>query len=67
MGKAPSPAKGPTTYGAIGGKSARELGPIKLKEGEYFDVTELPKRFQKRVWTEPEMDAITSGGATMWG
>jgi len=57
---------GPMTYGAIGGRAGRDLGPIKPKEGEYFDVSELPRRFQRRVWTEEEMDAVTSGGATMW-
>lgn len=57
---------GPTTYGAIGGKAGRDLGPIQPKEGEYFDISELPKRFQRRPWTEEELDATTSGGASMW-
>lgn len=59
-------AGGPMTYGAIGGRAARDLGSIKPKEGEYFDVSELPRRFQKRAWSEAEMDAVTSGGASMW-
>ena len=54
------------TYGAIGGRAGRDLGSIKPKDGEYFDVSELPRRFQKRVWTEQEMDATNSAGATMW-
>lgn len=57
---------GPMTYGAIGGKSGRSLGSIKPKDGEFFDVSELPRRFQKRVWTEEEMDATNTGGASMW-
>lgn len=54
------------TYGAIGGTPGRSLGSIKPKDGEYFDVSELPRRFQKRVWTEQEMDATNTGGASMW-
>ena len=54
------------TYGAIGGTPARNLGSIKPKEGEYFDISELPRRFQRRVWSAEEMDAITSGGASQW-
>lgn len=54
------------TYGLIGGRAARDLGSIQPKEGEYFDVSELPKRFQRRAYTDQEMDAVTSGGATLW-
>lgn len=54
------------TYGFVGGRAARDLGPIEPKEGEYFDVSELPKRFQRRKYTEEEMDAVTSGGASLW-
>lgn len=61
-----SSASSSLAYGAIGGKSGRELGSVQPKQGEYFDVTELPKRFQRRAYTEDEMNAITSGGATMW-
>lgn len=57
---------GPMTYGAVGGRAARDLGPIEPKEGEYFDVSELPKRFQRRKYTDQEMDAVTSGGASLW-
>lgn len=57
---------GPMTYGAIGGTPGRKLGPIEAKEGEFFDRSELPRRFQRRPWTDEEMDAITSGGASLW-
>lgn len=57
---------GPMTYGRIGGRAGKDLGSIKPKEGEYFDISELPKRFQRRVWTEEEMEATISGGASMW-
>ncbi|KAK5947261.1 hypothetical protein PMZ80_001410 [Knufia obscura] len=71
--EAPRPSKsaagvmgGPMTYGAIGGTPGSRLGPIKPKEGEYFDVSELPRRFQKKVWSDEEMDAVASGGASLW-
>lgn len=54
------------TYGAIGGTPGRKLGSIQPKEGEFFDRSELPKRFQKRAWTDAEIDAVTSGGASLW-
>lgn len=54
------------TYGHIGGKSGHELGSIKPKDGEYFDISELPARFRRRTWSEQEMDATISGGASMW-
>lgn len=57
---------GPMTYGAVGGRAGRDLGSIKPKEGEYFDISELPKRFQRRQYTDQEMDAVTSGGASLW-
>lgn len=57
---------GPMTYGFVGGKAGRDLGSIQPKDGEYFDVSELPKRFQRRGYTEQEMDAVTSGGASLW-
>lgn len=54
------------TYGFVGGRAARDLGSIKPKEGEYFDVSELPKRFHRRQYSDEEMDAVTSGGASLW-
>lgn len=64
----PSPSNigGPMTYGAVGGRAARDLGPIQPKDGEYFDVSELPKRFQRRKYSDEEMDAVTSGGASLF-
>lgn len=52
-------------YGAIGGHSGHELGSIEPKKGEFFDRSELPARFRKTPWTEEEMEAVTSGGASM--
>jgi small subunit ribosomal protein YMR-31 len=52
-------------YGAIGGHSGHGLGSIEAKKGEFFDRSELPARFQRTPWTEEEIEAITSGGASM--
>lgn len=54
------------SYGPIGGTAARKLGSIKPKDGEYFDRSELPKRFAKLQWSDDEMEAITSAGASLW-
>lgn len=53
-------------YGAIGGNSARSLGSIQPKQGEYFDRNDLPSRFQRTIWTEEEIEAVTSGGASLF-
>lgn len=57
---------GSQTYGAIGGKSGASLGSIKPAQGEYFDRSELPARFRRMAWTESEIDAVESAGASMW-
>lgn len=53
-------------YGAIGGKSAKELGPIKPGKGEFLDRNELPARFHRTTWSQAEIDAVESGGASMF-
>lgn len=50
----------------IGAQSAAALGPIRPAEGEYFDRAELPPRFARLSWTEAEIEAIESGGASMF-
>ncbi|EXJ71334.1 uncharacterized protein A1O5_05140 [Cladophialophora psammophila CBS 110553] len=55
------------TYGAIGGTPGKALGPIKPKEGEFFDRDELPARFRRKAWSEEEIEAVSSGGASMFG
>lgn len=52
--------------GEIGGKSAKELGPIRIGKGEFADRSELPKRFHPTPWTAAEIEAIESGGASMF-
>lgn len=53
-------------YGAIGGSTARQLGSVQPKEGEFWDRNELPKRFRRTAFSEAEMEAIESGGASMF-
>ncbi|CAK4027778.1 related to mitochondrial ribosomal [Lecanosticta acicola] len=70
---APSGASSPSAsvppqnpYGAIGGRSAKELGPIRPGKGEFFDRSELPERFHRTPWTQAEIEAVESGGASMF-
>ena len=53
-------------YGFIGGRSGHELGAVKAEKGTFFDRSELPKRFGRMVWTESEIEAVESGGASLW-
>ena len=53
-------------YGGIGGSTARQLGSVKPKDGEFWDRNELPKRFRRTVYSEAEMEAIESGGASLF-
>jgi small subunit ribosomal protein YMR-31 len=55
------------SYGVIGGRPGAELGPVQPKQGEYFDRNELPARFRRTPFTEAEMDAIQTGGASLYG
>ncbi|KAK4549780.1 hypothetical protein LTR36_005081 [Oleoguttula mirabilis] len=52
-------------YGAIGGHSAKQLGSLELAKGEVWDRNDLPKRFHRVRWTEAEIEAIESAGASM--
>ncbi|CAI6338369.1 unnamed protein product [Periconia digitata] len=52
--------------GQIGGVPGSSLGPIEAGKGNYFDRSELPKRFQRLAWTQAEIDAVESGGASMF-
>jgi small subunit ribosomal protein YMR-31 len=54
------------TYGRIGGTPGQSLGPVKPQAGEFFDRDELPKRFRRKAWSEEEIEAVTSGGASMF-
>ena len=54
-------------YGTIGGHTGHELGSVEVeKKGEVFDRNELPERFRRTRWTEAEIEAVGSGGASVW-
>ncbi|KAI9815123.1 MAG: hypothetical protein M1827_002966 [Pycnora praestabilis] len=55
-----------TSGGAIGGQPGSSLGPIEPPQGQYFDRDDLPTRFRRTIWTQAEIDAIDSGGASMF-
>lgn len=57
----PSGASGAT----IGSRSGRSLGSIEPPPGQYFDRSELPARFRRMEWTEAEIEAVESGGASV--
>ncbi|KAF2142343.1 uncharacterized protein K452DRAFT_286772 [Aplosporella prunicola CBS 121167] len=51
--------------GNIGGQPGAALGPIEPAKGEFFDRSELPDRFARLPWSESEIEAIESGGASL--
>jgi len=55
-----------TVGGAVGGKSGQMLGPIKPPRGQYFDRNELPEKFRRKPWTQAEIDAVQTGGASLF-
>ena len=55
------------TYGGIGGHSGQQLGSIAPPKGVLFDRSELPKRFRGLGWTEVEIEAVETGGASLFG
>ena len=54
-------------YGGIGGRSGRELGSVQPSKGELFDRDDLPARFRRNVFSEAEIEAVDSAGASLWG
>ncbi|KAJ5894346.1 hypothetical protein N7495_006037 [Penicillium taxi] len=52
--------------GGIGGHSGASLGPVRPKAGEFFDRSELPARYGRLPWSEAEIEAIETGGASMF-
>ncbi|KAI1768892.1 hypothetical protein GGR53DRAFT_476240 [Hypoxylon sp. FL1150] len=55
------------TAGGIGTQSAAHLGPVEAPKGVFFDRNELPARFRRSPLTAAEIDAVSSGGATLFG
>ncbi|RMZ90269.1 hypothetical protein DV736_g2501, partial [Chaetothyriales sp. CBS 134916] len=60
----PTPPRVGPALGRIGGKRGADLGPVQPAAGEFFDRSELPRRFRKLEWSEEEIEAVNSGGAT---
>lgn len=52
--------------GLVGSHSGVSLGPVKPAENQYFDRAELPQRFRRTRLLQTEIDAIESGGASLW-
>jgi small subunit ribosomal protein YMR-31 len=57
---------GSQTYGAVGGVSGASLGSVQAGKGEFFDRIELPKRFRRMDWSDSEIEAVDSAGASLW-
>ncbi|ORY12268.1 hypothetical protein BCR34DRAFT_483026 [Clohesyomyces aquaticus] len=55
-----------STGGWIGRKSGSSLGPVEAGKGTAFDRSDLPQRFQRLAWTQAEIEAIESGGASLF-
>ncbi|KAI9676781.1 MAG: hypothetical protein M1829_002876 [Trizodia sp. TS-e1964] len=55
-----------TVGGVIGGQSGGSMGPVEAPQGQYFDRSELPSRFGRTPLTQAEIDAVETGGASMW-
>ncbi|EER26174.1 hypothetical protein D8B26_003486 [Coccidioides posadasii str. Silveira] len=61
-----SPSR-PSAYGGyIGGHSGASLGSVQPKQGEYFDRNDLPERFRRIPWSQAEIEAIETGGASLF-
>ncbi|KAJ4365284.1 hypothetical protein N0V83_008903 [Neocucurbitaria cava] len=56
----------PAIGGHIGGAAGRTLGPIEAGKGMFFDRSELPERFRTLTWSQAEIDAVESGGASQF-
>ncbi|KAK2736138.1 hypothetical protein FQN55_001878 [Onygenales sp. PD_40] len=61
-----NPARSSLAYGAIGGNPGSSLGPIEPKQGEFFDRSELPARFGRMSWSQEEIEAVETGGASLF-
>ncbi|KAF2656770.1 hypothetical protein K491DRAFT_596186 [Lophiostoma macrostomum CBS 122681] len=52
--------------GRIGGTPGASLGPVEPGKGNFFDRSELPDRFRRLGWTQAEIEAVESGGASAY-
>ncbi|KAJ9658115.1 hypothetical protein H2201_007896 [Coniosporium apollinis] len=55
-----------TGRGAVGSHPGKSLGPVEPAKGEFFDRSELPERFRRLKWTMAEIEAVESGGASLY-
>ncbi|KAI5282928.1 hypothetical protein KEM54_002461 [Ascosphaera aggregata] len=51
--------------GGVGNSAGASLGSIEPRAGEVFDRSELPRRFHRLAWSEAEIEAIETGGASL--
>ncbi|CRK27356.1 hypothetical protein HYQ45_008661 [Verticillium longisporum] len=51
----------------IGGLSGHEMGSVRPAQGEFFDRSELPARFRRQAIPLAELEAVESGGASLFG
>ncbi|TKA63729.1 hypothetical protein B0A49_06521 [Cryomyces minteri] len=63
-GHRPQPAS--AHGGIIASHSGASLGPVEPAKGQYFDRSELPARFRNTPWSQAEIDAVESGGASIF-
>jgi len=49
----------------LGSQTGHSLGSVAPAKGEFFDRSELPARFRRTPYTEVEIEAIETGGATL--
>ncbi|EFX06684.1 hypothetical protein CMQ_7005 [Grosmannia clavigera kw1407] len=50
----------------IGGSSGHELGTVAPSVGEVFDRNDLPARFRRAPLSAAEIEAVETGGATLF-
>jgi hypothetical protein len=50
----------------IGSAAGSQLGPVVPPQGVAFDRNDLPARFHRQPLTAAEIEAIETGGATLW-
>ncbi|CAK7272912.1 hypothetical protein SEPCBS119000_005373 [Sporothrix epigloea] len=50
----------------VGGTSGYELGPVQPAKGEVFDRNDLPARFRRAPVSLAEIEAVETGGATLF-
>ncbi|KAL2753489.1 hypothetical protein ACRALDRAFT_1077474 [Sodiomyces alcalophilus JCM 7366] len=52
---------------SIGAVSGSQLGSVAAPKGTFFDVSELPARFHRKPIVGAELEAVESGGASLFG